>query len=564
MSEVKLVKIPDIKKDLKISRIYMKRSDVRSMRRPMARSLPVWLAGATSPRPDHGDPLSALGAVYKRFGFKPPEPDPKQIEKLISFTKNWLRFSGLKPLENHEIPTVDEWLDGTTYTQDRRDELRKIWDDSSQTVDAKLMAIVKSFLKDETYPEPKYPRGINSRVDVAKCFFGPYVQAISDRMFDHPYFIKKVPVADRARHISDELACDDTVEGVEFQATDATSFEASFTKILMRIEYEMYKYFLGKTSAWPMLKKFLLEVKAGMNVCRFKFFTVYIEATRMSGEMDTSLANGFFNLMAFLFLAWQNGANVRSYRELPGKVEGDDGVFRLSHPKHAPTLEQYASIGVVIKIEKSKNLSELSFCGQVYDKLDQVVVADPIEVISRIGWTNKKYVCASNNTLLQLLRSKGFSLVYQYQGCPILDHLGRRLLEITDNVVVGQKILDGMDLWEREKLTAAMAAWKTRTAQLPVQPEIKSGTRDLVAKLYGISIDNQIAAEKAVSDIQLWQPFTLPMLEFPKEWEDFYERYSSPEYDDNPFWLNKDESKYIALLQSIPGSSAIIRAYLAT
>lgn len=549
MSEVPVIKLPEVKDSLKIGKINATHEEVRNTRRPISVCLPLYLFGSTPPRPDPGDPLTNLGGVSKRFGFKPPPLNRKKARKFARFVDLWLRHN-VKPLGPESMLTFWEWLEGTSYTEGRKAELARTWENCDQKVDIKKWLKVKSFIKDETYPEYKYPRAINSRIDEAKCFFGPIVQSISNVIFKNPYFIKKIPVPLRAEYIRDTLQKD----GAEYDFTDATSFEASFVpEVMLVCEYRMYRFFCRGLDCWVELKLFLLMVKMGNNILIFKYFTVTIVATRMSGEMDTSLANGFFNLMAYLFLSWEKGADLR---DIPGFVEGDDGLFR-NKPQWSPTLEDYAELGVVIKIGKTKNLSEASFCGQVYDMEELVVVTDPVEVIARFGWTNKKYTQANDRTLLQLLRSKGYSLVYQYAGCPMLDALGRRILDLTTGVQIEERILNNMDQWEQEKLRAAIN-------NIPAEKPIGNGTRTLVEKLYNVSIHEQKEFEKYCKTLTLYKPIEWD-LPIPPVWNEYYERYHNNETrDDHPHWLLRSEYKYIKTLLTIPNNVKAVERYLRT
>lgn len=236
--------------------------------------------------------------------------------------------------------------------------------------------------------------------------------------------------------------------------------------------------------------------------------------------------------MLFLFLAHENGAT-----DVKGFVEGDDGLFKVTPPSAAPTKQQFADLGFTIKIGTTKNLSEASFCGQVYDMDDLIVVTDPMEVLARVGWTNKKYTQCSPKTSMELLRAKGFSLSYQYNGCPVLSVLGRRILKLTEEHVVSEKTLRNLDQWEREKMRLAM--------RLPPVKNIGENTRALVEKLYGLSVADQLQMEKEFENIQLGL-HVLPNLSVcPPQWVEYYERYSVPYRSRDPCWLVAPERNFL-------------------
>lgn len=530
MSEIKPVDLPDAKKSLKIGPTRRSRLEYQNQRACLSTSLPLSFKGATPPRPDPGHPPSLVGAVVKRFGFKPP-PLTRAVKRgLRRFTRLWLKRN-LTPLTDADIPTFDEWLESTPYSATRKEELRVEWDKFCANPDFESFSRVKSFVKDETYETYKYPRAINSRVDSAKCYFGPIVQAVSDKLFALPWFIKKVPVPDRPMVIRDELYC--PASGEDYSFTDYTSFEAHFTKEVMNIsQVELFKFMLSGGSHNLWLNVYAATM-TGTNKIEFKDLSVKIDAVRMSGEMDTSLSNGFTNLMCFLYAVQQRGGTCKGF------VEGDDGLFRVTPSSSTPTEKDFADMAFTIKIGSTKDLSEASFCGQVYDMNDLIVVTDPREVLCRMGWTNKKYVQARPATLMQLLRAKGYSLVYQYNGCPILSKLGRRILFLTQDTTISQRIYDNMDQWERSKVCL----------QLPPEREPGEATRALVAKLYDVTVEEQLKIELWIDQLELGmhqQPFP----KVPTDWTDYYERYSTNYLSKDPCWLLRDETDYLKLLDS--------------
>jgi len=533
MTEVPEIGLPEAKDTLKISKTRFQQWEYNNERLCLSVSLPLCFTGATPPRPDPSHPPSAVAAIVKRFGYKPPPLERRLKRKFRRFIQLWMRRN-LVPLTDEEIPTFELWLASTPYTSSRKEELAKLWKLYCADPSRYNFKKVKSFIKDETYPEYKYPRLINSRIDAAKCYFGPIVQAVSDHLFSLPWFIKKIPVPDRPVAIRDLLYSVGT--DVDYVFTDYTAFEAHFTKEIMDItQVELFKYMLKDCHQQEWLDVYS-QTMAGRNHLTFKYFDAQLDATRMSGEMDTSLSNGFSNLMLFLFACHERGAT-----DVVGFVEGDDGLFRVTPSTSAPTAKDFSDLGFTIKIEHTENLSEASFCGQVYDMSDLIVVTDPKEVVLRLGWTNKKYTAASLATRMQLLRAKAYSLVYQYHGCPILDVLGRRLLHLTEGTNIEPRILDSLDQWERQKLVAAM------TSKLPTPIEPGQNTRNLVSKLYDVSISEQLAMEKKFSTIELGlhdNPFNT----VDPSWIDYFERYSLDHRVRDPCWQVRSERKLISRL----------------
>lgn len=514
----------------------------RSERLLLSTSLPLYIP-ISPPRPDPGHTPSYMGGAMKRMGYEPPPMNRTYKRGFKRFVTLWVRRN-LVPLTDLEVPTVPEWLDCTDYSEARKSELLKVWKSHSKLPRRKTLRKVKSFIKDETYPTMKYPRLINSRVDIAKCLFGPLCHAVSKRLFALPQFIKTVPVSDRPRVIRDTIF----KEGEEAHSTDYTSFEAHFVKERMKLTTKiLFDHMTSKCGSYIRgVSDLMFETLSGQNHIVNKLVSFLISAKRCSGEMDTSLSNGFTNAMNIEYLAFLNGCSVVYF------VEGDDGIARFSPSSRAPTNEQYVQLGYNIKIIKNTDLAELSFCGQVYDMDDLTVVTDIKEQLARFGFTNKKYVGSSRKTLMQLLRAKGFSLLYQYNGCPILAHLGSRILYLTRQTTIEQRILDGMDLYHKKRFLESYQSGNLPTLKIP-----GTATRLLVERLYNITINDQILLEEEISRWELGAQE--PALVWPDDWVSYYQQYNTSYKDRDPSWLLRDESTFANYIKTFANASSVVR-----
>lgn len=210
-------------------------------------------------------------------------------------------------------------------------------------------------VKDEPYDDFKQARLIFSRDDHFKVRVGPMFKRIEKELFKLPFFIKKVPVWDRSKFIKRLYEPDAT-----YYACDYTSFETHFVRQIMRgIEFELYKYMAPDDAEGHQFIKDL-EVLVGQNMCSSKLVSLEVEACRMSGEMNTSLGNGFCNLIFMMYACHVQGITC------DGIVEGDDGVFRMSKELNPKIFDE---MGLNIKLEKHSNLFTMSFCGLICDEL---------------------------------------------------------------------------------------------------------------------------------------------------------------------------------------------------
>lgn len=443
------------------------------------------------------------------------------------------------PFAADHVIDFDLWLDQTPYTCARKEELRKVREEISNPLDPKNFN-VKSFGKDESYtPGYKYPRPINSRDDRAKVLLGPVFKAIETVVFKLHWFIKKIPMIDRPAYIQEHVY----VPNGHYIATDYTAFEALFVKKLMQscemVLYEhMMQYHPQKEDFLNILKAYLM----GKNHCIFKYFTVDVEATRMSGEMNTSLGNGFSNLMIMLYILEKLGST-----EIRGVVEGDDGLFWFNGP--VPTSEHFKDMGLVVKMEVHEKINTASFCGIVYAEGDYNVITNPIDEILNFGYCSGKYANANSKTLLSLLRAKSLSMIYQYPGCPILNALARYGLRVSHGARVNHLLeKEGvMSLWEKEQLKEALDFVRCNGKHILFQRSIGWNSRLLVEKLYGISIDHQIDIEQYFDSLVDVQALDIPLLDLYTHFDqvDYFYRYQSVAGDwDRPSLFASEEHEY--------------------
>lgn len=499
-------------------------------RPPVQVSLGLFWLGVALPQCDPSDGLTMRDGVRKRFAMEPPPIDPTYLREFGQFVDAWLPASGLQPLRPDSDTSLETWLDSTLYPAWRREELARTWQRCQEKggihADPRYMEC-KSFMKDENYPDYKQARGINARSDEFKCFSGPIFRLIEKEVFKLPYFIKKVSVADRPSYIVEKLR----IEGATYVATDYTAFEALFRGgLMMQCEFKLYKYmsqFLPNGGAWY---RTVTGVLAGINVCHYKYFTVRLPATRMSGEMCTSLGNGFSNLMFMLFICHKVGCT-----NVMGVVEGDDGLFRMIGTP--PTTEEFAKLGLVIKADVHHRLETASFCGLVFDVDDLVNVTNPLEVLAGFGWTRSRYARASNRTLIHLLRAKAYSLLYQYPGCPMLQSLGCCVLRNTRNfgpIKNSLKVaMKTASTYERELFS------QMDGRPLPLKP-VPWNTRLLVETLYGVTVEHQRLFEAELDRKADLGPLFVPYLTAHPSWHDYWDKYVMTASTDSPdtirFW----------------------------
>lgn len=497
-------------------------------------SLGCHLVGAALPVPDTTDQVTSCAGTIKRIATNMPPIDRATKRRFKRFVVRFLKTRFEKdifsPLETFG---VEEWLESTNYPAYRKEELKKLYDSLYDRKSFKNF-IVKGFTKDEGYPEYKYSRGIYARVDEAKILLGPFFKKLGDRIFSHPEFIKKIPIVDRPAYIEKMQKL-----GFRVFATDFSSFEATFVKELMDVcEIKVYDFFLQNHPLRKNMMKLINRTIGGKNHIEFKNFSLEIDARRMSGEMNTSIANGISNLLITYFLLEEAGN-----RDYDAVFEGDDGLFVCDN--RAPTSEEYARLGANIKIIEYNSVSDASFCGLVYAENILDNVTDPVECLMSFGYATRQYSRANKNTKLQLLNCKSLSMLYQYPGCPIIHALAKYGLRMTRSVGKYNIVKYAANNYERDFFyelqdSIHSLVWK--------EPNMK--TRLLVERLYKITVSQQFSIERYINNLETLQPLEIPELlqHVHKDCIDYYDRYSRLV---NPKWTYEQLSNFV-IFQRFP------------
>lgn len=412
--------------------------------------------------------------------------------------------------------TLDTWLEGTSYTTADKEKFRKEMDDRSNLTPKDC--VCKCFIKAETYPEFKFPRPIKSRTDRYKCKVGPIFQGINDCLFENTkYFIKKIPVNDRPKVLKELFG-----DSASIDCTDFSSFEAHFIDIMMfAIEFPLYCWITQDLhNQYEFLQD--IDVLLQVNKCKFVDFIIWC-MSRASGEMNTSSGNGYSNKTLFSYVA-----RVKKALETKQQFEGDDGIV-AAKPEHSlPHARDYEDLGWTCKLVKSKTFSEASFCGIVSDPEDLINVCDVRAYLADFGWTRHQYCWANDKTHRALIRAKGYSAIYQYPGCPIIDALGHYALRITNSEEIQRKMMKmfrkGHLADSRYKNIRYQQIFDAMKNGIPLRKISPPNTRLLVEKIFQVSVAQQEEIEGYLDSLDTRKPLNID-LQVPDAW-----RYNSDSY----------------------------------
>jgi hypothetical protein len=378
--------------------------------------------------------------------------------------------------------TFKEWLASTSYNGARKEKLSRIEEDQRGHVDLIRCQRVDCFTKLEAYTEFKEARMIMSRIDDFKVFAGRVVKSIENVVYKLPPFVKHLTMQERAKKIAEFRNL-----GHNY-LTDYTSYEAHFDKVRKdSIDFQLYRFFLKK---FPEVLKTMITVLGGKNRAstRCGVACQWI-ARRCSGEVDTSLCNGFANLMATLFLIWhKSGCDVLDiFDHYEGAVEGDDGAFSTDV---VLTSDDYAALGFKIKLIEVDDLKEASFCGLIFNE-DLQPIRDPIKFVMTFGWSHSFFGC-TNRTKDQLQRAKALSALYETPHCPIIAPIAAETLQLTRGV---------KPRWED--------VYKKPPDEFNIPTYAPTlGTRLLFERRFGITVKSQIIAEHLIKN-HLWYDLSI-------------------------------------------------------
>lgn len=488
---------------VKPSSLRIRGIDLKVRRSWLARSLGCHYNGMCVPINDPSDQYSLARGVCRRLLLETPVVDKSLLREFRTFVRRYLhvvsRRYGLMPLSS--IKTFDEWIDGLNHPDWRKSELRAAKVRVDEGVDPRARYKNKFHGKVEHLEGPKENRGINARVDEAKVEFGPAISSIEAEVYSKiPEFAKHIPVCELPARIAERCQ----VFGADkVVATDYTSFEGHFCPELIRAcEGQLYHYMLKCID--PGLAARIVSVIGGTNVCESKLLTFSVEGCRMSGDMMTSLGNGFTNLMIFKFLSRKCGF------EHEGFIEGDDGLFLVRGA--APDSSWYSRLGFNVKIDIHTDPSTASFCGQVFDSGTGDIVIDPVYTALTIGWTMSDQRHSSPRKLLGLLRAKAISLAYQAPGCPVVGALVRALMRLTEGVDPIDPTYHGAKDWWTSRLLGDNVVLSERILdKLRLGPTDRS--RQIMEEVYHVAVAEQHELEEFFLSWSSLRPWSHPVID---------------------------------------------------
>jgi hypothetical protein len=415
--------------------------------------------------------------------------DSAAVAELKAYTAAFIR-KFLTPLDN--VVSFEEYLEATHYTRKTKDLMKNHWDSCGRAV-AKSATVKKGFGKTERYETPKHFRGIHGCSLEEKCYAGPAVKSVEKAVYSQlsEHFLKGIPCHEKAREIRDRLE----VPGHLYLGLDVTAWESAITAdIADACELQLFDYMLGTVA--PDVAKYIRDQEIHCHKILYPTFRLNVLGGRMSGDLWTSLGNGFTNLMLVKYVCSKLGFDAK------GVVEGDDGLFRMDGP--IPTTDHFAALGFTSKIEVFDDVGAAGFCKMKFDQTN-VQITNFAERLVKFGWTTA--IRASDRTRRNLLFTKALSLKAEYPNCPILGIFADTVVRLVRRD--GQKlklVFDEDRGWNASKVERAVR-W------LDVPAVVSEETRWFYEQTYGVTVQQQLALEAYFASLTDIQPLNHVVIE---------------------------------------------------
>jgi len=438
----------------------------------------------------------------KRLIPEMPVVDQEVVKDFKKFVTKFLN-TNFKPLpfktKEKENNDFNHWIENQDhYPQTRKDSLREAFESlKTQGLENKDYHI-KSFIKREFYEDVKFCRFINARSDRFLSRVASFIHDIEDQVYRLKYFVKHKDIT-QIPHLLAKL--DKYKLKLE---TDYSSFESGFNPFITdACECELFRFFLqnNEDCLHDVLGCYYQIVNGKIipriDLLKNKEFFAFVQGSRMSGDLWTSLGNGFTNLMIMLFYA------EKYHFKFEGMVEGDDGIFGMD--QEYMKEKYYTDLGFKIKMQYVTNLCDTCFCGNLFDSHDLNLIISP-EHLNRIFWTcNAQYLHAKSKLKEKLLRAKAMSMSILGKNTPIIFKLCYKILSL-----LGSGSLIEHDWWSRLKLRSYVA----------MRPDavIPMSSRLLYNQHFGIPIDVQLLIENTIMSAKTIPELELAMLFAKSNW----------------------------------------------
>jgi len=299
---------------------------------------------------------------------------------------------------------------------------------------------IESFIKVECVAkEDGVPRLIQARCGRFQAFVGPAISALEHLLMHNdrgpvPWLIKGYDIRRRNEVFENMLLAvhGDTAPGLPVGGIDFSRFDSTQTAILMHaVELNVWRHVFGRGEIYKALHRSItIRGRTMQGNHKYKIY-----GTRASGDPHTSIGNAFLNYFLFRFVTHKLGLTNTACI-----VEGDDNIYTMSLESrrlfNTRGLQLYEKLGFKVKPEVGCTY-EVSFCGGHFvpfpGSSSYRFYRDPARALFKLFWTSHPNA-SCDKVLRQIARGKGLCLMYEYEGYPIMPHLGLLLVKWAGDV----------------------------------------------------------------------------------------------------------------------------------
>jgi len=310
---------------------------------------------------------------------------------------------------------------------------------------------------------------------------------VEEMVFHDWHFIKFVPNEDRPRFL------EELFRGCDVGSNDFSSFESLiYGAVMDACECELYRW-LGRDTDPGFIEYVcgtLLDKQSQRSRNGFRA-SLY---GRQSGDMCTSVGNGWTNLVIMSFCAFKMGW-VEWGRPIHGVFEGDDSAFKLGgEPERVNDL--LARLGMRAKVVLGTTIGKADFLSTCWGP-DLVPVRDFRKPYVFTPWI--QVVEHRRDLLPGFLRAKGLSLAHEMAECPVLQAMSKFILRITAGEHARYLRPDAW--WDRVIMGQSYGTSDVNPSLLArLQAPISWERRVFYARQFGVSVEAQLHLESLFND----------------------------------------------------------------
>jgi hypothetical protein len=252
----------------------------------------------------------------------------------------------------------------------------------------------------------------------------------------------------------------------------------------------------------PEIEDFI-SVVLGPHKCNYKGFSYEVPEGRMSGDIITSLGNGFSNLMLIKFFMKKLNIKFVCF------VEGDDCVVKPARPLSTTEIDNLISsayeLGFIATLEHVGHVNECNFLSTCWNPETMHSYKDASRSLLRLGWSFKARPNDPIKHKRELFKAKLMSELASSPHCPILSPICYKLLQEMSDIRAKMP----WNSWLYEELVKAGLNLRIRNNYILIldhqfePPDVKLSDRICYFETFGVDVQEQLLIENETTMKQM-------------------------------------------------------------